>query len=208
MRIFLRAIDSKALIDKYNSGKYKDIDVEKGSLDFNFSSKSIIHSTDINDPVYAIKHKDVNILCATSNHEYYAFYRKNGKQKDGGRCAWCRRDFQHTPLGIPINHEVDNINDNIIHIFWIEDQLCDFQCLYRYGNLYKNYDNLYNNSMPFIDMMRRLMGYGKIIPAGDPKLIEENGGSIPYSKWKEESHKYKRTGNLILLPLKISYFKE
>jgi hypothetical protein len=217
----LRKVDYRTIQDRYARGEYKSKEIPPSRI--KGSSVNVLiapeYSNSILEPIYSFKDKNRNVIFASVNSSSFDIFTKTGgSHKVGGRCEYCRQDFTHIGVGIPIAHSIEVFvkvdgTKFPVHVFWTDFELCDYECalaLVRRLNNSNGKSTLYLCSESTLQLMFGLThpNAGDLKPADDYRLIlEHNGGSVPYVEWKSRTHKYHETTNVLKIPAKISYIR-
>jgi len=223
----LKGIDPNKLINDYKAGKFSIIDENAKKFPLSQNNKLIVpvYGTSDADPIFSIKDKNNNnIIITTAGHENYElFMAENGEHSHmGGRCDFCKRDFETQNIGYPVAHEeytllVDDNNPyyKIHYVFWMHDETCSLEC--SLGGIRKSQckssehkENLTKNSEYIIHKLFKLMypNSGLLRPAQDPKLLKINKGSLSREEWENPKYLYKPTDRILMLPIKIEYLQK
>lgn len=172
------------------------------------------------------------IICPFSGHQKYAMYSlhsKDGVPPSKGRCYWCLQDYDYTndpdkeAAGIPIMQDTKTVSIpdqktdacRIVKVlcFWAEDFCCDYSCAYAYCDRWLKVPIYYADPILTDSESMLLTIFGLLYPnqvlikAKDFRLLDLNGGSLTMKEWKNPSFTYKRTLNIIQLPLKVKYLR-
>jgi hypothetical protein len=224
----LKRINIFDIAAKYSNGSYCKITIPLSKIKIKDVDAIVApqYSTNQSDAIYSIKDKIKPLIMATTNQSpYEVFSRTGGKREKGGICEWCFQPYTHEGIGVIIASKIEMFS--IIEpgqketkikkcfIFWDEGLgFCSNECncawCYRYSSLPPNMrDPLTLNSINALKLLHQLQypNAGPLVPAQDYRLIKENKGSIPYAEWKGNSHIYKRTTNVIVIPAKVSYLR-
>src|SRR5690606_26356563 len=99
------------------------------------------YGTDSSSPIYCSKDKNnCDVIRTTSGLNDYEIYTKNGgKLPSGGRCEYCKCDFDTVAIGYPLAYEekiiltsTDEPKYKVVYIFWVEGKFCSFECALGY----------------------------------------------------------------------------
>lgn len=126
-------------------------------------------------------------------------------------CDWCRRYFEHVPVGIPIKY--NKLVNGESHYF-MDGWLCSFECALAFvfnENLKSSRfsDPIYKDSEYLIVNL-----YNKLYPGSEPlkkapdwRLFRDNGGDLDELELSGEykQHIYYRTPNVKITPLCVIY---
>ena len=214
----LRSIDVDDFWKRYRNGDFSSIKEPppvKITLNQSGLAPAPEYGNSPNDSIFTIKDKGSRpLIVATDNDRNYQIFTKSGGEiPKGGRCFYCLQDFTHEVVGIPIQYKRAP-ELGIDHIFWTVDTFCDEECMYAKfrENLQasKSSDPVVSQTESLIKLLYRLkFGHEAILrPADDFRLIKENGGSIPYSEYKNKKNvRYMPKPNILLIPAKRSYMQ-
>ena len=223
----LKGIDPNKLLSDYKSGKFSVVseNVKKFPLAPNNKLIAPVYGTSDSDPVFSIKDKNNNsIVIATAGHDNYELFMANNGEPPciGGRCDFCKRDFDTQNIGYPVAHEEYTllVNDDephykIHYVFWMHTETCSLEC--GLSEIRKHQcrrsehkDNLSKNSESMIHKLFKLMypGSGVLRPAQDPKLLKINKGSLTKEEWENPKFLYKQTDRILMLPIKLEYLQK
>ena len=223
----LKNIDCYSLIYQYHQGLYIN---EKLPTDINgkikISGSNLAHSNKSDDKVYIYRDR-YNVLhtIATTNCDNfnnYKVYMQDGTPIPvGGECEFCRCQFPHHSLGVPIKqlitHQTDSQNGNKIksYVFYIDDtSFCSFECAKAYieKDIDKGYqlsNPHYAGSLTILSQMFQLMypDDKELKSAPDRKLMIKHGGSLTIQEARDMKHQYKKLPDVINIPVKYTYEK-
>src|SRR5680860_610576 len=211
----LRGIDPVDILQKYINGEYEKLDIPKekalkvdtvitADRTIGENSESEIYEyTDVTNN----RHRVI-----TTDHARYAIAR-DGHQLDQIKkpsiCRYCRRTFEHEPVGIPVKMEY--FRDIKFTIFHIEAIICTFECartLVKWRTQFppSRRDPLYRDSETLLlNMFDIIYPSEKLGEIGDWWLLECNNGPIKEKDFFSKTHIYRRTTNLVMLPSKVEY---
>lgn len=223
----LKGIDPNKLLNDYKNGNISIVleNVKKFPLAQNNKLIATVYGTSDSDPIFGIKDKNNNsVIIATTGHDNYElFMADNGEHPlIGGRCDFCKRDFDHQNLGYPVGHEEYTllINHDVPHykihyIFWMYGETCSLEC--SLAKIRENQcrhseykENLTKNSEYMLHKLFKLMypNSGTLRPAQDPKLLKINKGSLTEEEWEDPKFLYKKTDRILMLPIKMEYLQK
>lgn len=223
----LKGINPNKILADYQAGLYFRSSKPKSHIkqSKNTSILAPVYGTSNKDPIFAVKDRNnTDIIIATTNQSNYEVYTKlGGSLPEGGRCQRCSKDFKHTAIGYPVAFQEQTIlighgleaKYRIIYVFWTEGIFHSCECALAYLNLllaqpadYRN--TSYRDSVRWLRMMHKLMypDAGVLRESQDPQLMKSNGGSIPDEEWNANTHIYKRTDRLLLIPAKTEYVRQ
>lgn len=213
----LKGVDPNKLLNNYKNGKHLIVseNIKKFPLAQNNKLIADVYGSSDAEPIFSIKDRNNNtVVIATAGHENYElFMANNGEHPNiGGRCDFCKRDFDTQNIGYPVAHEERTLlinNDNpyykVHYIFWMDGETCSLecslseirrnQCLHSEYMLHKLFKIMYPNS-------------GVLRYAQAPKLLKINKGSLTKEEWENPRHIYKPTDRILLLPVKTEYLQK
>lgn len=207
----LKDIDPNILYKKYKEG-YFNRDIPKKC------KIKIVHPEVIQSTIFKPKEQNCvnHIKITLSGENDVEFFKSNGNKIIlGGRCDYCKCDFETEKIGYPLIYENKQIltKDETyknIHIFWIEGSFCSYECCLSYVKLINN-NLVKDNLMMDAEVMLRFLYYllynntTPLLEANDPKLLKSNGGSLSHEDWKNNNVQYVRTNNVIKIPAEVVY---
>lgn len=223
----LKGIDPNELFNDYKSGKFLDNfeEIKKFPLAQNNKLIQAVYGNSDTDPIFSIKDRNNNsVVIATSGHENYELFSDNNGEcpNIGGRCDFCKRDFDTQNIGYPVAHEEYTllVNDTkpyykIHYVFWMHGETCSLEC--SLSEIRKNQfrhteykENSTRNSEYMIHKLFKLMyqNSGTLRPAQEPKLLKTNKGSLTKEEWENPKFLYKQTDRILLLPIKMEYLQK
>ncbi len=143
-------------------------------------------------------------------------FQKSGcKPLCGGRCTYCKCDFDTEQIGYPIAYESKQLIDDdnhikTIHVFWVEDCFHSYECCLGYLTLINTAyikDALTIDAEVMLKYMYQLsfVDANPLIKAKDPKLLISNGGSMTLEDWSNPNTSYIRTNSVIKIPAQVVY---
>ena len=147
------------------------------------------------------------------------FKNNNCRPLMGGRCTYCKCDFQTEQIGYPIAYECKQLSDEecqgpafnkTVHVFWVEDCFHSYECCLGYLLLINTgyiKDSLMIDAEVMLKFMYQLsfVNAGPLIKAKDPKLLISNGGSMTLEDWSNPNTSYIRTNSVIKIPAQVVY---
>jgi hypothetical protein len=225
-RFLLKGIDPNKLLNDYKNGKISVAfeNIKKFPLASNNKLIVPVYGISDNDPIFSIKDRNNNsAVIATTGYDDYELFMADGECPSmGGRCDFCKQDFNHRNLGYPVAHEEYTllINHDIPHykihyIFWMYGETCSLECSlskirenqFRHSE-YK--ENLTKNSEYMLHKLFKLMypNSGILRPAQNPKLLKINKGSLTEEEWQNPKFLYKSTDRILMLPIKMEYLQK
>jgi hypothetical protein len=224
----LKHIDPQKIFADYKDGLYYRPITDKSKIKLSATSIILapVYSKSNHDAIFSMKTKtNDTLIFATTNHENFTVFNTEiDKNKDGGRCDFCKIDFEHSAIGYPIAYEekeilMDKENQEavykIFYIFWTEGCMCSFECCMGY--LIKNTDRSVCNRDPVIkdsielltNLYRLTHPNGKKLrPSQDHRLLGINGGSLTEKEWVDCKHIYSKTSRVVTIPCKTAYLME
>lgn len=160
-------------------------------------------------------HTDQIKQVQVSGKENVEIFTKNGyKPLLGGRCTYCKCDFETEQIGYPIAYEYKQLLQNdiykTIHVFWTEDCFHSYECCLGYVILVNSgqiKDPLMLDAEIMLKFMYKLSFENPpplLIPK-DPKLLISNGGSLSREEWLNPNINYVRTNSVIKIPAQVVY---
>lgn len=232
----LRGVNYNTIVKLYNDGHFSTLNQPPGEKIKVAESIPIIAPTygkcDDERIMSFRNNNNQVIICPFSGHQKYAMYSlygKDGIPPSKGRCFWCLQDYDYTndpdreAVGIPVISEEKTVSildqktqtSKIIKLlcFWAEDFCCDFSCAYAYCDRWMKLPVYYGdpimiNSESMLLTMFSLQNPDKeLIKAKDFRLLDLNGGSLTMKEWRNSTFTYKRTLNIVQLPLKVKYLR-
>ena len=211
-KFVLKNIDPKEIMKEYLEGNYSTIQLPttrvKISDVFHLTTPSYGSSPDASR--YQFKDKNnTSIIMVTSNSQNYEMYTRAGHFVEGGRCDWCKRDFECEPVRIPIRMQEQEKDGKTYSFFWCEDECCDFSCALSHIIRESHRDHLYKCAEDHLRFLFRLLHPGeKLVQAPCFRLYKGNKGPFNDEEYKKHLYTYRRTSNVILLPAKVEYIQE
>lgn len=190
----------------------KNVEPEKSSLGVKNLIKSTKKLVVKSKPTNPLQEKGtLRILLKSRFNE--VFVNKKGEEypyecKYG--CDWCRRSFDHSPMGIPLKY-TRLINGE--GFYKMDGWLCSFECslaFVRNENLKStsNADSLYRESEHLLfSLYNKLYPDGAgLKPAPDWRLFRDNGGDLDdQDLTSAKQHTYFRTANIKIAPMCVVY---
>jgi hypothetical protein len=174
------------------------------------------------DGVFSVKDRNNStVVIATTGHQGFVSYNKTGSVQKGGRCEFCRIDFQDVAIGYPISYQEMTVLTNsgteeakyrVLYNFWTEGCFCTFECALGYvRNILSRPADYRDTTVRDSERMLKLLymlSYpqsGVLRPAQDPRLLIENGGSLTREEWGDNRHVYVRSDRVLMVPAKVEY---
>lgn len=223
----LKGVDVKKIFDDYHSGYYSHPTGPKAKIALaqNAVVLAPTYGTSNHDPIFCVKDRNnCDVVVATSGHEgFKVFTTSGGDLPAGGRCDYCKQDFEHTAVGYPVGYQeltvltspdetVENGVYRVLYVFWVTGRFCTFECALGHVNTYteKSKKPMLKDSGGMLKMLYHLTypNSGALRPAQDPSLLISNGGSMSKSEWENPRHIYNRTDRVLMIPAKIEYLRQ
>lgn len=226
----LKGLDPAKLISDYQSGFFSRAPTTKSKIKIS-QTTAILAPTYGNSnfsPVFTVKDKhNSTVVIATTGHDNLNIFTKTGGQLPvGGRCDFCKEDFQHTCIGYPVGYQeitvltntdtdIKNAKYRILYTFWIEGEFCSFECALGWVNMIlsrpaDHRDTTLRDVGKMLKFLYRLMypNESTLRPAQDPHLRISNRGSLTKEEWKDNRHIYVRTDRILMIPVKVEYIQQ
>ena len=226
----LKQVDPSKILRDYKEGYFSREKTQKTKIKISNNTITLAPSYGINSdsPVYCVKDKhNSNVIMTTSGHSSIEMFKRTGGELPlGGRCDYCKCDFDTVAVGYPIASQESTfsfldaeINENrhyVTYSFWVEGEFCSFECAGGYVKMFtqtvgSSKDSTMRDSY---GMLQNLYGltYGEskpLIPAQDPRLLKrgDRGGSLTMEEWKDTKHPYIRTDRVVMIPAGVEYFR-
>lgn len=197
----LKGVSHNNVLSKYGRGDYSDASIVEGTPRDNMRGNMYSYSDKEN-----ITHKIV-----TTNHEAYNIFINNDKSMKCNKCLWCRRDLEvgEMGIGIPIKLEIgDRGYTYHVDLPYHCSHSCALSTLRRRQSSRIHRDTIYTDSESLlIHQHRTLMpGSPPLKESPDWILRSDNGGPLSDEEYYRETVTYKRSTNIIYLPVKVEYF--
>ena len=148
-----------------------------------------------------------DIFATTNCHQYQVLY-NSGKIPVGGRCWHCRNDFTTESIGIPFHVETfyDEDSKSTIVGFHTDGIFHDFRCALKFLRTQPGYKPGLETETNLFIMFRYMYPTAPPLQeANDFRLLDINGGPLPWEKWCEVSYIYVETPRIIMLPFKRAF---
>src|SRR3990170_574352 len=92
-------------------------------------------------PSSLYKENFVNLeFCKTNEKEVEIFF-NNLENSKGGRCDYCKEDFETERIGYPLAYEHKSLlNNNVyknVHVFWVDGCFCSYPCCLSFIKMIK-----------------------------------------------------------------------
>ena len=211
-KFVLKNIDPKEIMKDYLEGKYENIELPTSRIKFSdvFHITTPGYGSSPEEARYQFKDKNnTSIVIVTSNCRDYDIFKRASHFGEGGRCDWCKRDFDNEPVRIPIRKEEFKKSDKTYYFFWCEDECCDFSCALAHTIRESYRDHLYKCAEDYLRLLFRLCYPGEVlVKAPCFRLYKGNKGPLNDEEYKKQLYKYRRTTNVILFPAKVEYIQE
>lgn len=174
------------------------------------SFKEII-SDNHNKPIFTsvgTGKKNTSDIFATTNSVKYEILHDTGKLPPGGRCWYCRTDFEQAAIGIPFHVETFYDNGQLVSGFHVDGIFHDFRCALKYLRQYRYYEGDQECEMYLFNMFRLMYPDAPpLTEANDFRLLAVNGGPLSWEKWSDSNFIYIETPRLIMLPFKRTFYQ-
>jgi hypothetical protein len=169
--------------------------------------------SDPDKPIYSCRDtkSGTETIVATTNCRNYEVVNLRGEQPVGGLCQYCRKDFSHASVGIPIY--VDTSYDEhgrLLITFFTDGIFHGFRCGLAQIFLFPDeYQDQYPGSETNLIQMYTLMHPTgpPLTPANDYRLHVRNGGSLDDEKWETEEYRYVQMPNITISPIKRNFVR-
>jgi hypothetical protein len=210
----LRGITHTNVSSKYNRGDYIDVNIGEGNLKISGGINLNTGGYNINSETYSYSDKEnVTHKIITTNHELYnVFLKSTSTASKCNKCLWCRKELDTTimNIGIPVKLIIDN-NGYTYHVDL--PYHCSYGCalatLRRRQSSRIHRDTIYTDSESLLIHQHRIL-----TPSGSPSIKEspdwilraDNGGPLSDEEYYKGIVTYRRSTNVIYLPVKIEYF--
>jgi hypothetical protein len=141
----------------------------------------------------------------------------NGVRPQEGRCEYCLVDFHHEAAGYPVAYQEHTVKEQgrhrILHCFWDEGCFCSLGCALGYLERLRPGTGQDPLLAAAERHLRRLFSLlypqaGSLRSHPDPRLLKSNGGSLTREEWEDGRYHYRRTDQVLLLPVKAEYLRE
>jgi hypothetical protein len=224
----LKGLDPIKLLSDYQAGFFSRQITNKSTIKIS-QNKTILAPTYGNtnhSPVFCVKDRNnCSILIATTGHENYEVFTSTGGGLPlGGRCDFCKEDFDHTAMGYPLGYQEitalttddsGNHRYRILYTFWVEGEFCSFECALGWIQSILSRpadfrDTTLRDSGSMLLFLHKLMypNSGPLRPSQDPKLLRSRKGSLTKEEWKDYHHVYIRTDRVLMIPAKVEYVQQ
>lgn len=145
------------------------------------------------------------------------FDKNGGVMCKGGRCDYCKRDFDHEIIGYPTKMEEKLVLVNgvkqIITSYFTEGEFDTYNCALAYLNKFNYHSvtkcdvNVLDSKYLLYQMFENHHPQKSLIAAPNPSLLESNGGSVSDNDWCNDSYCYNRSESVITVPIKVEYVR-
>lgn len=209
----LRGVDPIRIAEDYLKGTYSALSCKRreesgpalpvtGPV-----ATQIASTTDADLYGYRNKSNITQVVGTTNCRNYVTFVSAHTHEPIvGGRCKWCRREFAHVGLGVPVRLLQ---GEGKLIVYFI-DLACHFECAFSLFKRRYNGGSRYRDSR-FMDgesILRHIyaLQYPDAPPlreAHDPELLKCNGGCLEDAEYDSRSHIYLPTPSMIWAPLKL-----
>jgi hypothetical protein len=214
----LRKVDPQRIYDQYREGKYQTIEMPTEKLTVTTITNTLQPTVGVSSDsdIYAFQTKANTLQTViTTNHPQYVLFNTQGHPVlEGGTCDWCRQEFKHRALGIPIRLEEHVINDQKVSVYYLDGCMCSFECCLaelkrNYRQLYRYRDPLYMDSEQLLRHLHSQVhpNRGFLREAPDYRLLRHAGGALEHHDFHDRKQVYERTPNIVLAPIKVEYLK-
>ena len=219
----LKGIDVNNIWERYLNGEFtrsEPIEKKKIILAQNTAIVAPIYGTTNSSPVFCVKDRNnCSVVIATTGHkDYQVFTSTGGELPVGGRCI-CGKDIVGQAIGYPVAYQEQVLltSENKYHTFytfWTEGRFHSFRCALWYVNTLlarpsDQRDGTYRDSARLLKLLYKLTYPDStvLLPASDPYLLEENGGSLKEEEWDDTRYHYRRTERVVIIPAKVEYVR-
>lgn len=211
----LRAIDPLQILQQYLDGEFAEV-TNIPSKVTTVKGTSILtqgYGADVNSEVYVVRDKNNNQqTIITTNHEAYSAM-KDGNLYQPKRCCWCRKKFtpNEAPVGIPTYFLKDEKGKTIFYCDRLECNTyeCALAVLRNGQQVRQRKDPLYMDSEQLLKLQCKMdTGHDNLQEALDWRLYHKNGGHLSDEEYFRGTHKYRRTSNIVSLPIKVAYIQQ
>lgn len=160
----------------------------------------------------------------TNNNTLQTFHATNQKAftgmdaKEKKRCNRCHLDFYDEPTGLPILDDCfltkEGDVEQRVMVYHTDGVFHSFECAMGCleNELSKSFlvrDSVYANSEYLLkSLFHRLYPNERLEASPEPRLLKVNGGSLSEEEYLRKSHRYVKTNNIIIQPVKTLYKKE
>ena len=223
----LKGIDPSKLLSDFKNGKFLNIpnEIKRFPLSQNNKLIAAVYGSCDKDPIFSIKDRNNNsVVIATTGHENYELFMANNGETPimGGRCDFCKQDFDTQNLGYPVAHEeytllVNNFDPyyKVHYVFWMDGETCSLECslseIRKSQCRHSEYkESSTKNSEYMLHKLFKLMYPNSEVlrPAQKHTLLKSNKGSLTKEEWENPKFLYKPTDRILLLPIKVEYLQK
>ncbi len=217
-KLFLRWVSPSEVYDDYQKGLYSKIKVEDAKLKVTIKeiTREIYEGAGPEQDRFNFKTREGSeIVVVTDNSVLYNFLnsREPGKTLTI-RCTWCRCDFEVSdttkPVLIPLEKEetelvtqFGRVRQKIYKGDWPH---CDFNC--ALSTCLSRRDIPAASQTYLLNVHARCYPGTILKPAGDPGMIDVNGGCISHKEYKKERNEtFREITGVIQLPVKRAFVR-
>lgn len=154
----------------------------------------------------------------TTNHDVFSQSDDPSTLPTVGKCMWCRRELEKSPVGIPTTvkwtPDLSSPSRRAGSLrFTVDGTYCTFECAYaslKYISppIHLMRDPLYMDSEQLLRLMYSTCYPDSkkfIQPAPDWRLLKDNGGPLTLQEFFSDCHRYVKTPNVVVHPIKIEF---
>jgi len=210
----LRRVNPADVIQKYNQGHFKTVVVSKTITHKSQTQTAMGNqiATNLENNVYGYRTKSNNIqVIATTNCKPYVEFisSESGMPVMGGKCRWCKRNFTHQAIGVPIKSV--KIDNKII--VYYTNIACRFGCAFAlwksmYNKMMLRRDSQFINGEIILKYIFSLQcPERELHEAPDPDLLKVNGGSLDDSEYDNDNYIYLNNHSFIWAPVKEQHMR-
>lgn len=214
----LRKVDPNEVIHNYNNGKYKDLVLNKTSKinEKPTQSQSAMGTQvalKLENDIYGYRNKSNSIqVVATTDCKPFVEFISNetGSPVMGGRCKWCRRDFKHQAIGVPV--KTVRMDDKLV--VYYNGVACRYGCAYAlwklmYSKMMLRRDSQFINGEMILKYLYSLQypNSPKLQESADPDLLKINGGSLEDSEYDNYNYIYLPNTSFVWAPVKSQHLR-
>ncbi len=190
---FLLRVNPNDIYQRYKSGEFfRPVPIKTKLI---IAKPQIKPSSLFKDDLSSIEY------CKTNQKEVEVFH-KTGCNT-GGRCDYCKEDFETERIGYPLAYEhksllINNIYQNA-HLFWVDGCFCSYSCCLTFVKMIKPSIQRDSN-MVDVEILLKLM-------AKLNHLLIKEANCTQFPDWKDEKVIYTKTSSIIKIPAQIVYAK-
>jgi hypothetical protein len=226
----LKGLDPNKLLADYQTGFFSRPITTKQKIKIanNTAILAPTYGTTNHAPVFCVKDRNnCSIIIATTGHsDFEVFNRTGGALPAGGRCDYCKEDFNGVSVGYPVAYQETTVLTNdakdsklaryrVLYTFWVEGKFCSFECALGYvrnvlSRPAEYRDTTLRDSERMLKTLYKLMhpNAGILRAAQDPRLLQINSGSLNKEEWSDNKHVYIRTDRILMIPAKVEYVQQ